>query len=101
MPQGYNHSGKGGQVNFLNGVMGYTNAQRALEYIRVITEFISQPQWKDVVVMFGVVNEPLYTTISGDTLSSLYVFKLTARRLSLSLDKQLFAGARHDAGDNR
>jgi glucan 1,3-beta-glucosidase len=39
---GYNHSGKLGQVNFLHGIMGYANAQRALDYIRIITEFISQ-----------------------------------------------------------
>lgn len=69
--RGYNHSGKGGQVNFMNGVMGYANAQRALEYIRVITEFISQPQWKDVVVMFGVMNEAQHTVIGRDGLSSL------------------------------
>lgn len=38
----YNHSGKFGQVNFLNGPMGIANAQRALDYIRIFTEFISQ-----------------------------------------------------------
>ncbi|KAJ3565745.1 hypothetical protein NP233_g7440 [Leucocoprinus birnbaumii] len=70
---GYNHSGRSGQVNFLNGVMGYANSQRALEYIRVITEFISQPEWKDVVVMFGIVNEALISTIGRDTLSSFYL----------------------------
>jgi hypothetical protein len=71
MLPGYNHSGKLGQVDFLNGVMGYANAQRALEYIRVITEFISQPQWRDVIVMFGIVNEAQHTQIGQDTLSSL------------------------------
>lgn len=65
---GYNHSGKGGQVNFLEGVMGFANAQRALEYIRVFTEFISQPQYSNVVQMFGIVNEPL---ASQDVLTSL------------------------------
>lgn len=39
---GYNHSGKLGEINFLNGPMGVANAERALEYIRVIAEFISQ-----------------------------------------------------------
>ena len=56
---GYNHSGKRGQINFLEGVMGFANAQRALEYIRVFTEFISQPQYSNVVQMFGIVNEPV------------------------------------------
>jgi hypothetical protein len=60
---GYNHSGKLGEVNFLNGVMGYANAQRMLDYIRVIVEFISQPQYKDLVPMFGIVNEGGYLLI--------------------------------------
>lgn len=38
---GFNHSGRQGVINFLNDYMGIANAQRALEYIRVITEFIS------------------------------------------------------------
>jgi glucan 1,3-beta-glucosidase len=45
--------------------MGYANAQRTLDYIRVITEFISQPQYKDVVVMFGVLNEPRGSPLIG------------------------------------
>jgi glucan 1,3-beta-glucosidase len=45
--------------------MGYANAQRALDYIRVIAEFISQPQYSDVVVMFGVLNEPLGSPLIG------------------------------------
>ncbi|KAJ7134038.1 glycoside hydrolase superfamily, partial [Mycena crocata] len=53
----YDHSGKRGQINFLNGPMGIANA-RTLECIRTITEFISQPQWRDVVPVFGIINEP-------------------------------------------
>ena len=60
---GYNHSGKLGQIDFLYGIMGMANAQRALNYIRIITEFISQPEWKDVVPTFGIVNEALITAI--------------------------------------
>ncbi|TFK45133.1 glycoside hydrolase superfamily [Crucibulum laeve] len=69
----YNHSGKAGQVNFLNGVMGYANAQRALNYIRIITEYFSQPQYKELVGIFGIVNEALYTTIGKDALRSFYL----------------------------
>ena len=42
MGVGYNHSGKLGSLNFMSGIMGYANAQRTLDYIRTITEFISQ-----------------------------------------------------------
>ncbi|PPR07127.1 hypothetical protein CVT24_010477 [Panaeolus cyanescens] len=55
---GWNHSGKMGQINFMRGTMGMVNAQRALNYIRIFTQFISQPEWKNVVPVFGVMNEP-------------------------------------------
>ncbi|KAF9044947.1 glycoside hydrolase superfamily [Panaeolus papilionaceus] len=55
---GWNHSGKLGQINFLRGTMGMANAQRALNYIRIFTQFISQPEWKNVVPVFGIMNEP-------------------------------------------
>ncbi|KAJ7907081.1 hypothetical protein B0H13DRAFT_2503494 [Mycena leptocephala] len=40
LPPGYNHSGKLGQINFLDGVMGYANAQRMLDDIRVIVDYL-------------------------------------------------------------
>ncbi|KAI0343529.1 glycoside hydrolase [Trametopsis cervina] len=70
---GYNHSGRLGQINFLNGVMGYANAQRTLDYIRTLTEFISQPQYVDVVPMFSIMNEPLVDTIGQDQVTSFYL----------------------------
>lgn len=70
---GFNHSGKLGSVNFLNGVMGLANAQRALDYIRIITEFISQPEWVDVVPVFSIVNEALLTTIGRDQIITFYL----------------------------
>ncbi len=68
---GYNHSGKSGQINFMMGVMGYANAQRALEYMRIITEFISQPEYKNVVTMFSFLNEALISTIGVNQMSEL------------------------------
>jgi glucan 1,3-beta-glucosidase len=56
---GWNHSSKLGTINFLRGVMGVANAQRGLDHIRVIAEFISQPQYKDIVPIFGIMNEPM------------------------------------------
>jgi glucan 1,3-beta-glucosidase len=53
---GWNHSGKSGPgvkpgdgVNWMHGVMGIANAQRHLEQIRSLTEFISQDGIKQVV----------------------------------------------------
>ncbi|KAI0079826.1 glycoside hydrolase [Panus rudis PR-1116 ss-1] len=70
---GYNHSGKLGKPNFLNGVMGIANAQRALDYIRTITEFISQPEYQNVVPVFGIVNEALVQTIGQETITAFYL----------------------------
>ncbi|KAJ7511119.1 glycoside hydrolase family 5 protein [Mycena galericulata] len=70
---GYNHSGKLGQVNFLNGIMGVANAQRAMDYIRIIVEFISQPEYVDLIPIFGIVNEALVSTIGIDQITSFYL----------------------------
>ncbi len=48
--------------------MGIANAERALDYIRIIAEFISQPEYRDVVVMFGITNEPFGPTIGKDAI---------------------------------
>ncbi|KAL0947441.1 hypothetical protein HGRIS_013549 [Hohenbuehelia grisea] len=69
----WNHSGRQGRVNFLKGPMGYANAQRALDIIRVLAEFISQDQYKDVVTMFGILNEPQETEVGHDSLSRFYM----------------------------
>ncbi|GAA5970274.1 hypothetical protein JCM11641_001644 [Rhodosporidiobolus odoratus] len=70
---GYNHSGRQGSINFLNGLMGIANAQRTLDYIRTLTEFISQPEYKNVVPMFSVLNEPYAATIGSDALRHFYI----------------------------
>jgi glucan 1,3-beta-glucosidase len=67
----FNHSGKEGQVNWMNGIMGFANAQRSLDYMRIITEFISQPEYLDLIPIFGIVNEALLTTIGQAELTSL------------------------------
>lgn len=70
---GYNHSGRNGQINFLNGPMGIANAQRALDYIRIFTEFISQPQYSNVVPMFSIMNEAIVNTIGRDQIQAFYL----------------------------
>ena len=53
----------------LNGPMGLANAERSLDYIRILAEFISQPQYRDVVTMFGITNEPQASVVGLDSLS--------------------------------
>ncbi|KAF5367021.1 hypothetical protein D9758_003863 [Tetrapyrgos nigripes] len=67
---GYNHSGKLAGPNFLVGNMGIANAQRTLYYIRILVEFISQPEYRDLIPIFGIVNEPLVAAIGKDAITS-------------------------------
>ncbi|KZV79697.1 glycoside hydrolase [Exidia glandulosa HHB12029] len=55
---GLNHSGKKGYVAWMSSVMGYANTERSLDFIRSVVEFISQPEYKNVVPMISPVNEP-------------------------------------------
>lgn len=55
---GWNHSGKIGSVNWMKGLMGLANGQRSLEYVRTVTQFISQPEYAPVVQLWGFINEP-------------------------------------------
>ncbi|PFH46075.1 glycoside hydrolase family 5 protein [Amanita thiersii Skay4041] len=70
---GYNHSGRVSALNFLSGNMGIANAERTLYYIRVLTEFISQPEYRDLIPIFGIVNEALVNTIGMDQMTSFYL----------------------------
>ena len=55
------------------GVMGVTNGQRTLNYIRSIVEFISQPQYANVAQMFMPVNEAYVTTIGSQVMREWYL----------------------------
>ncbi|KAF8176767.1 glycoside hydrolase family 5 protein [Pholiota molesta] len=70
---GLNHSGRMPLINFLEGNMGLANAERTLYYIRVLTEFISQPEYQNLIPIFGIVNEPLLSSIGADQLTSFYL----------------------------
>ncbi|KAJ7711488.1 exo-beta-1,3-glucanase [Mycena metata] len=81
---GWNHSGKAGTINLqvpdtmvssgaaAHGVMGIANAQRTLTYLRILTEFASQDQYRDVVCVIGIVNEILWSAIGQVAVQSFY-----------------------------
>ncbi|CCO36733.1 putative glucan 1,3-beta-glucosidase D [Rhizoctonia solani AG-1 IB] len=91
---GFNHSGKRGQVNWMHGVMGVANAQRSLNIIRSITEFIAQDQYKDIVPFFGVVNEAQTSKIGIDTITSFYIEMHDMMRNITGLGKGPFISVR-------
>ncbi|KAI8998465.1 glycoside hydrolase [Trametes punicea] len=70
---GWNHSGRLGDINVLLGPMGIANAERSLDYIRIIAEFISQPEYRDVIQLFGITNEPFGPTIGQDPIKRYYL----------------------------
>lgn len=53
--------------------MGIANAQRGLEYIRTLAQFISQPQYSPVIQMFGFVNEPNANAVGKTATGSFYL----------------------------
>ncbi|GAA5878108.1 hypothetical protein JCM1840_002243, partial [Sporobolomyces johnsonii] len=69
---GWNHSGRLGSINFLHGTMGLANAQRALDYIGAVAEFVTREGVKEVVPMFSVLNEPMLSIIGTEALRSFY-----------------------------
>lgn len=69
---GWNHSGKLGGINWMNGVMGLANAQRGLEYIRTITQFIVQPEYAPVIPLWGFLNEPNANSIGQERVGTFY-----------------------------
>ncbi len=55
---GWNHSGRWGTVGWLNGADGALNAQRTLDLHNQLSTFFAQDRYKNVVTMYGLVNEP-------------------------------------------
>lgn len=55
---GWNHSGRQGQANWLNGTDGELNAQRSLDIHDRLSKFFAQPRYKNIVTIYGLANEP-------------------------------------------
>lgn len=75
------------------GVMGIANAQRTMDYIRVIAEFISQPEYRNVVPFFGILNEPVSGAPGGFPKAAIQEFYAEAYRIVRA------AGAGNGAGN--
>jgi glucan 1,3-beta-glucosidase len=87
---GWNHSGRQGVIGWLNGTDGDLNGQRTLDIHHKLSVFFAQPRYKNVVTMYGLVNEPrnveldtarvvawtqkAITQIRSDNISAIIVF---------------------------
>ena len=60
---GWNHSGHLGKIGWLNGDDGDLNANRSLEIHDQLSTFFAQDRYKNVVTIYGLVNEPLMLSL--------------------------------------
>jgi glucan 1,3-beta-glucosidase len=61
---GWNHSGRLGAIGWLNGTDGALNAQRSLDLHAQLSAFFAQPRYRNVVVIYGLVNEPKMSSLN-------------------------------------
>ena len=52
--------------------MGTANAQRALDYIRTLAQFISQPEYSPVIQIYSFINEPNANAVGKSPVGSFY-----------------------------
>ncbi|KAG4220814.1 putative glucan 1,3-beta-glucosidase D, partial [Phytophthora cactorum] len=67
---GWNHSGKQGVINWLNGTDGDLNAQRSLDVHDRLAKFFAQDRYKNIVTFYGLANEPRMVSLSADAVVS-------------------------------
>ncbi|PWY82680.1 exo-1,3-beta-glucanase D [Aspergillus eucalypticola CBS 122712] len=60
---GWNHSGRQGTIGWLNGTDGELNRKRSLEIHDQLSQFFAQDRYKNVVTIYGLVNEPLMLSL--------------------------------------
>lgn len=60
---GWNHSGRQGPIGWLNGTDGALNGQRSLDIHNQLSTFFAQDRYKNVVTIYGLVNEPKMTML--------------------------------------
>ena len=64
---GWNHSGHQGTIGWLNGTDGELNGQRTIEIHKQLSTFFTQARYKNIITMYGLVNEPRMTSLQTQT----------------------------------
>ncbi|KAG9793194.1 putative glucan 1,3-beta-glucosidase D [Exophiala dermatitidis] len=64
---GWAHSGHQGDIGWILGTDGATNAQRSLDIQDQLSQFFAQDRYKNVVTIYGLVNEPKMLVIPHDS----------------------------------
>ena len=77
---GWNHSGRQGPINWLNGTDGQTNGDRTIAIHKQLSTFFTQPRYKNIITMYGLVNEPRMVVLDTQTVLTWTSFAITAIR---------------------
>lgn len=64
---GWAHSGRQGDIGWILGPDGATNAQRSLDIHEQLSKFFAQDRYKNVITIYGLVNEPKMLVIPPDS----------------------------------
>ncbi|KAK5136755.1 hypothetical protein LTR08_002051 [Meristemomyces frigidus] len=64
---GWNHSGRQGPIAWLNGTDGTLNGNRTIAIHKQLSTFFTQPRYKNVITMYGLVNEPRMVELDETT----------------------------------
>ncbi|OTA59587.1 glycoside hydrolase family 5 protein [Hypoxylon sp. EC38] len=67
---GWNHSGRQGVVNWLNGTDGDLNSQRSLDVHDRLSKFFAQDRYKNIITFYGLANEPRMVSLSAEAVIS-------------------------------
>ena len=67
---GWNHSGRQGPIGWLNGTDGSLNAQRSLDLHTQLSTFFAASRYKNVITIYGLVNEPKMTKLDQSAVVS-------------------------------
>ena len=77
---GWNHSGRQGAINWLNGTDGTLNGDRTIAIHKQLSTFFTQPRYKNVITMYGLVNEPRMVALDAATVIAWSQTAITAIR---------------------
>ncbi|ODH45281.1 hypothetical protein ACO22_00159 [Paracoccidioides brasiliensis] len=64
---GWNHSGRQGSINWLQGPDGAKNGDRTHQIHEQLATFFAQERYKNVVTIYGLVNEPMMLKLDIET----------------------------------
>ncbi|KAK8130847.1 beta-glucosidase 6 [Apiospora sp. TS-2023a] len=67
---GWNHSGRLGDIRWLNGTDGTMNRQRSLDVHDRLSKFFAQDRYKNIIAFYGLANEPRMVNLPAEAVVS-------------------------------